>query len=272
MTKTVAITGATGNIGAKLRRHFMQLGWTLRLLDVRDGGDPAILASDLTVWDERWVAQLAGVDAVILLAGDPSPASPWRSITQLNIDLTLNVYEAAARGGAKRVVFASSNWTMAGHRFGEGDLPTDRDPYPVNPYGASKLFGERLGRSYSERWGMSAICFRIGYCQRGENLPGPHMGWGDWGQAMWLSDRDLAQGFEKAVTAPDSVRFAVLNLMSANPGMRWDLEPARKLIGYAPQDGHAPEVTSEQRANTERARDARATITAAELLLNQLRA
>jgi len=272
MTKTVAITGATGNIGAKLRGHFERLGWRLRLLDLTDGGDPAVLASDLTVWDERWASQLAGVDAVILLAGEPSPAASWQRITRLNIDLTLNVYEAAARGGAKRVIFASSNWTMAGHRFDAGDLPTDRDPYPVNPYGASKLFGERLGRSYSERWGLSAICFRIGYCQRGENLPGPHMGWGEWGQAMWLSDRDLAQGFEKAVTAPDSVRFAVLNLMSANPGMRWDLDATRRVIGYAPQDGHAPVLTSEHRAGAECARETRVTITAAENLLNQMRA
>ena len=255
MTRTVAITGATGNIGAKLRRHFEGLGWRLRLLDLADGGDKAVLASDLAVWDERWVAALAGVDAVILLAGDPSPEASWRSIVRLNVDLTLNVYEAAARGGAKRVIFASSNWTMAGHRYGEGELPTDRDPFPVNAYGMSKLFGERIGRSYSDRWGLSVVCFRIGYCQRGENRPGPHMGYGDWGQAMWLSDRDLAQGFEKAVTAPASLRFAVLNLMSANPGMRWPLEETKRAIGYAPLDGHAPELTPEQRAGAERNRE-----------------
>lgn len=255
MTRTVAITGATGNIGAKLRRHFERLGWTLRLLDVADGGDPAVLASDLAVWDERWVSHLAGVDAVILLAGDPSPRAPWNSIVRLNLDLTLNVFEAAARGGAKRLIFASSNWTMAGHRFADGDLPPERDPLPVNPYGASKLVGERLGRSYSERWGLSVICFRIGYCQRGENLPGPHMRYGDWGQAMWLSDRDLAQGFEKAVTAPASVHFAVLNLMSKNPGMRWPLDATRAAIGYEPLDGHAPAITPEQRANVERTRE-----------------
>ncbi len=271
MTKTVAITGATGNIGKKLRRHFEALGWTLRLLDVTDGGDPAVYASDLAVWNESWAARLAGVDAVVLLAGDPSPRSPWRAITRLNLDLTLNVYEAAARGKAKRVIFASSNWTMAGHRFAGGDLPTDREPYPVNAYGASKLFGERLGRSYSDRWGLSAICFRIGYCQRGENLPGAHMGWGEWGQQMWLSDRDLAQGFEKAVTAPDHVRFAVLNLMSANPGMRWDIETTRKTIGYAPLDGHAPEITPEQRAGADQARAARARIEEAEAWLNEAR-
>jgi len=267
----VAITGATGNIGAKLRRHFEGLGWRLRLLDVTDGGDPAVLASDLAVWDERWVERLAGVDAVILLAGDPSPRAPWNAIVRLNVDLTLNVFEAAARGRAKRVIFASSNWTMAGHRFAEGDLPPEREPFPVNAYGMSKLFGERLGRSYSERWGLSVVCFRIGYCQRGENRPGPQMGWGEWGQAMWLSDRDLAQGFEKAVTAPESVRFAVLNLMSANPGMRWPLDATRRTIGYAPLDGHTPEVSPEQRADSERAREAWERIQEAEAWMREAR-
>ena len=180
-------------------------------------------AADLAVWDAGWTEALRGADAVVHLAGDPGPRASWASIQRLNIDLTMNVYEAAARGGAKRLIFASSNWVVAGHRFGTDSLTSDVEPYPVNPYGMSKLLGERLGRSYSERWGLSVVCFRIGYCQRGENRPGAHMGWGAWGQRMWLSNRDLCQGFEKAVLAPPSVRFAVLNLVSRNEGMRWDL-------------------------------------------------
>jgi hypothetical protein len=115
-------------------------------------------------------------------------------------------------------------------------------PYPINPYGVSKLVGERMGHSLHARRGVSVICFRIGYLQRGENLPGPHMGWSTWGQAMWLSNRDLCQAMERAVLA-DSVGFAVLNLMSDNPGMRWDIETTKRTIGYAPRDGAAPIVT-----------------------------
>jgi hypothetical protein len=32
------------------------------------------------------------------------------------------------------------------------------------------------------------------------------------------------------------VRFAVVNGMSNNTGMRWDIEHTRKLVGYEPQD------------------------------------
>lgn len=241
MTRTVLITGAAGNIGTKLRAHFSGLGWTLRLLDINAGNDPAVQAADLAEWND-WVARFAGVDTVIHLAGDPSPQASWASVQRLNIDLTANVYEAAVAHGVRRVVFASSNWLMAGHRPGEGPLTADMEPYPINPYGVSKLVGERMGRSAHERHGLSVICFRIGYAQRGDNLPGPHMGWGRWGQAMWLSNRDLSQAMERAVVV-HGVGFAVLNLMSENPGMRWDIEATKRTIGYAPRDGVPPVMT-----------------------------
>ena len=161
MSRTVLITGANGNIGRKLRAHFSALGWTLRLLDVNAAGDGAVQEADLSVWDAAWVERFAGVDAVIHLAGRPSPRTSWEDVQRYNIDMTMNVYEAAARQGAKRLIFASSNWTMAGHRTAEGPLTTDRPAYPVNAYGVSKLIGERLGRNYHERWGLSVVCFRI---------------------------------------------------------------------------------------------------------------
>lgn len=242
MTRTVLITGATGNIGSKLRTHLTSLGWTLRLLDVDAREDAAVTAADLATWDEGWAGLFAGVDAVFHLAGNPSPRASWASVQRQNIDLTQNIYEAAARAGVRRLVFASSNWVMAGYRPGEGRLDTEAPPYPINPYGVSKLVGERLGRSYHERWGLQVICFRIGYTQRGENRPGPQMGMGRWGQLMWLSDRDLCHGMERAVLA-NNIGFAVLNLMSDNPGMRWDIDATRRAIGYAPCDGAVPVVT-----------------------------
>lgn len=242
----VVITGAAGSIGGKLRRHMEGLGWPLVLLDKEDRGDPAIQTADLSRWDQAWVERLRGADALLLLAGVPYPHASWDEIVPNNIDLVLNVFEACVATGVPRLVFASSNWVLGGRRFEDGPLRPDSPPHPVNAYGMAKLVGERLGKSFADRHGLSVICFRIGYAQREPgNRPGPHMSWGLWGQAMWLSDRDLCQGFEKAVLAPPDLRFAVLNLMSDNPGMRWDLDATRRLIGYAPEDGAAPVVTEE---------------------------
>ncbi len=268
---TVVITGAGGNIGGKLRHHFETLGWQLRLLDNRSADLP-VQSADLAIWDEAWIRQFRDADAVIHLAADPSPRANWESVVRENFDLTLNVYEAAVRQGARRLVFASSNWVVAGHRFESWPLTPETPPYPVNPYGVSKLVGERLGRSYSERWGLSVICFRIGWNQRDPgNLPRSDMAWGLWGQGMWLSDRDLCQGFEKAVTADPGLRFAVLNLMSDNQGMRWDLGPTRTAIGYEPLDHWTPQETEAGRTATEAARHARRLLEMTEWFIQEQR-
>ena len=239
---TILITGAAGSIGSKLRAHFQAKGDSLRLLDKADGGDGKVRIHDLSVWDERWAAAFAGVDAVIHLAGDPRPIASWQQVQQHNVQATANVVEAAVRARVPRLVLASSCWVMAGQRYGRGKLLPDDPPCPVNAYGASKLATETIARTASERDGLSVIVFRLGHCQAGpSNEPGPHMAMGRWGQSMWLSDGDLCQGFEKAVGAPANLRFAVLYLISANAGMRWDIEPTLAAIGYRPQDRSVPQ-------------------------------
>lgn len=242
MARTVLITGAAGNIGGKLRRYLEGRGYPLRLLDYGPQSDPAIQSADLAEWDEGWVDSFAGVDTVLHLAGEPSPSADWPRLTRLNLDLLLNVMEASVQHRCRRFVFASSNWVLAGYRSAEGPLSPDTPPSPVTPYGATKLFGERVGKSFADHRGLSVVCFRIGYCQRlHDNQPGPHMGMGMWGQQMWLSDGDVCRGFEAAVEAPDDLRFAVLNLMSDNAGMRWDMEPTREAIGFVAQDHSTPD-------------------------------
>jgi nucleoside-diphosphate-sugar epimerase len=112
LTKVI-ITGAAGNIGTKLRRHFEGLGWELRLLDAKGSSDEAIRVADLAVWSDEWVTEFRDADAVIHLAGNPSPKTSWASAQHLNLDLTMNVYEAAVRQGAGRLVFASSTHQSA---------------------------------------------------------------------------------------------------------------------------------------------------------------
>jgi NAD+ dependent glucose-6-phosphate dehydrogenase len=238
VTKTVLITGATGSIGTKLRHYFADRDVQLRLVCLNPRHDSKVMTADLSHYDDLWAREFANLDAVIHLAGDPYATASWASVQRLNIDLTLNVFRAAENYHARRIVFASSNWIMAGYRFGSERLTTELAPWPINPYGCAKLFCERGGRQLAQHTGISFIALRIGCCQHIEgNTPGPQIEHGLWGQRMWLSDRDLCQGMERAVLA-ENVPFAVLNLMSNNPGMRWDIEQTRQVIGYVPRDGH----------------------------------
>ena len=238
LNNTILITGATGSIGIKLRRHFADRGIPVRLVCLNSSNDPQVITADLSVYDEAWARQFSAIDVVIHLAGNPYATASWDSVQRLNIDLSLNVFRAAQCYGTKRIVFASSNWVMAGYRFGSERLSPDLAPWPVNAYGCGKLLCERVGRELTLKSDLSFIALRIGCCQHvAGNIPGPQIEHGLWGQQMWLSDRDLCHGVERAALA-EHVQFAVLNLMSNNPGMRWDLEPTRKVIGYAPCDGH----------------------------------
>lgn len=264
----VLITGAAGALGARLRRHMQALGWTLTLLDLDARGDGAIELADLAVFREEWARLFIGVDAVLHFAGDPSPRASWESAQRNNIDATHNVAEACCRGGVRRMIFASSNWVLAGHRFESFVLDAATEPYPVNPYGVSKLVGERIGRAASELRGLSFIAFRIGFCQRdADNLPGPNMGWGLWGQRMWLSNRDLCQGFEKAVLAPDDLRFGIFNLVSNNQGMRWRIDDSAAALGYVPMDASVPVETADTAEETDAALRARRMVESAEALV-----
>jgi NAD+ dependent glucose-6-phosphate dehydrogenase len=243
MSNIVLITGATGSIGRKIRRHLADQDVPLRLLCLNPVRDPQVETADLSRYDDAWARQFDGAEAVIHLAGDPYATASWESVQRNNIDLTLNVLRAAQRHRVNRIVFASSNWVMAGYRFSAERLTTDLPPKPVNAYGSAKLLCERVGRELADQTEVSFIALRIGCCQHVPgNRPGPQIEHGIWGQQMWLSDRDLCNGLERATFARN-VPFAILNLMSDNPGMRWDIEETRRVIGYAPRDGHVAVMT-----------------------------
>lgn len=241
MSRIILITGAAGNIGAKITAHLRTTSsHELRLLD-RAGGD-GIVTADFGDYDQRWAQHFAGVDTVIHLAGNPSGRTSWASARRDNIGGTQHVLRAAREAKVRRVIFASTNQVMLGYRFATGPVTTDMPPAPLSPYGISKFACEELGRAFTEETGIDFLALRIGYFQPGENRPGAHMLIGEWGQSMWLSDRDMIQAMDRAIEAP-SFGFAAVNLVSNNLGMRWDIEHTRRVIGYVPLDNVAPVVT-----------------------------
>ncbi|MEM7133044.1 MAG: NAD(P)-dependent oxidoreductase [Chloroflexota bacterium] len=247
--QTVLITGGSGNLGQKLSNHLAGRS-TLRLLD-KFPRHPDVIEADFAEWNFQWIDHFKGVDTVVHLAADPNAGQDWHKLIEPNMDGLINVFTAAAQNGVKRIVYASSNHVMGGYQslIPPQQLAPDVPPKPgaifsglngetmnSTAYGGAKLFGERIGKTYHEIYGLSTIAVRIGWVRAGENEASTMPPRDSWFRLMWLSNRDFCHLMECCITADPELGFAIINGMSNNTGMRWDLESARSLVGYVPQD------------------------------------
>ncbi|RUL86300.1 NAD-dependent epimerase/dehydratase family protein [Tautonia sociabilis] len=232
---TVLITGACGHIGRKLRAAWVDR-YDLILLDRNAGPDePDVIAADLAEQHDEWMGTFHNADAVVHLAANPDPLAPWPELVGPNVDAMANVLHAAVLGAVERFVFASSSHTMWGYKDdGDGPISEDLSPRPDGPYGASKLMGERLGRSFSSAFDLAFVGVRIGWVQPGSNraetLPD------DWARGLWLSDRDLVHLVECAIWADLDDGFLIVNGVSRNRGSRWPVRRAVEALGFDPLD------------------------------------
>jgi len=249
----IVVTGTRGNLGGKLAGALKSRCY-LRCLDLRAGD--AEIAADLSTYEASWADHFAGASTVLHFAGEPLPTASWDRVQRGNIVATCNVLRAARTHGVRRVIFASTNQIMAGYRFADVLVTTTLPPSPLNPYAVSKLFCEEAGRAFAAETGISFIALRIGNIHPGANIPHAGMGIGLWGQQMWLSNRDFLDGVQAAIEVSD-VPFAIVNLVSNNPGMRWDLAHTRQILGFSPQDGFTSIASPEDVAEDAAARQAR---------------
>jgi uronate dehydrogenase len=224
---TVLLTGAAGGIGSHLRAPLREQASELRITDIAPlealAPNEVAIVADLA--DEAAIGAAAdGADAVVHLGGIPSERA-FADILGPNVIGTRNVFEAARRGGARRIVYASSNHVTGMYASGHPLDGTD----PVRPdslYGVSKAFGEALGRMYVDKFGLEVVCLRIGSFQ-----PRPRMARE---LSTWLSPADMTRLTLAALTHPD-VGFEIVYGVSANRRSWWSPEPGLR-IGYEPQD------------------------------------
>jgi len=101
------------------------------------------------------------VEAVIHFAANAyvgesmqNPAQYFRN----NVTGTLNLLEAMQEAGVRHMVFSSSCATYGIPQ--ELPIPEEHPQQPINPYGESKLMGERLLRWFGECHGLGWVALR----------------------------------------------------------------------------------------------------------------
>src|SRR3954451_14252068 len=172
----VLVTGGAGFIGASLLRR-LDSSYEVRVLDSLTRGSRELLPADrdidLVVGDIRdpdAVARAArGADLVIHLAAFGSVVESIVDPVE-NFDVnargTLEMLRGAADAGVERFVFASTGGAIMGNQ----DPPVDEGslPWPISPYGASKLCGEAYLHAFAGSFGIRPVALRFA------NVYGPY--------------------------------------------------------------------------------------------------
>jgi uronate dehydrogenase len=229
----VLVTGATGEV-ARGVLPFLEQDFTLRLLAPEPPGDDARrVQADVLDWDALARA-MAGVDAVLHLAVASGHSGSYEDDAfndrrfEVNVKGTFHVSATARRCGVRRVVHVSSLMVVWGHGYA-APVAGDAEPRPVGTYALTKALAENVARSYADT-GLEVITLRIAAPLdvaspdlrrrpvRPQQVPFP----------------DLAQAFARALTVPLN-RYEVVTIVGESSRRAWDLEPARRVLGYAPR-------------------------------------
>ncbi|ARS90177.1 NAD-dependent epimerase/dehydratase family protein [Natrarchaeobaculum aegyptiacum] len=191
MTRSAAVTGATGFLGSRLCDRLAAEGWDVRALSrptsdrsgIDHQGDLEWVVGD--VFDRQALGDLVdGADVVFHLAGIGLWSADPATVEQVNREGTRNVLEVCRDSDVGRVVFTSTAGTL---RATDGDLADETDvAEPIGAYQRSKATAERLVDAYAEADGDAVTVH-----------PTSIFGPGDEGFTMQL----LAMGLEPTMPA-----------------------------------------------------------------------
>lgn len=171
----ILLTGGTGSVGKAICERLDREGDRVTVIgrhETAETGNADYRQCDVTDFD-CLLEVSRGMDAVIHLAGIPSPGRPAQNVFQTNVTGTFNVYEAALRNGIGRVVTASSI-NAFGFFYGVKPpllpyLPLDEEApgFTTDPYSFSKEQVEEIGRYYYRRSGITGAAIRIPWVYHG---------------------------------------------------------------------------------------------------------
>ena len=227
----VLITGSSGAVARAIYPDLVAAGYVLRGFDrVATPGIEDMIVDNIE--DRVAVARaMQGVRAVIHLAAEPNDAD-FPLLVGPNVVGLFNVMDAARAEKVSRVVLASSIQVLSRRSRGV-TAASVFDASPGNHYGLTKLWAEKMGEMYARQYGLSVLVIRIAWLIRNQTEamgmlrnPRPH---------LYLSARDAGRFFVRAIEARD-IDFAVVYAASKGAEIAFDMEPARRVLGYVAHD------------------------------------
>ncbi len=166
----ILITGGAGFIASHVADKFIESGHSVTILDNLTSGQEAnipaaakFIKGDIT--DQNLVDKLFDDGQFDVLNHHAAQMDVRKSVAdptfdaQVNILGTINLLNASARTGVKKVMFASTGGAI----YGEQDyFPADeRHPTrPLSPYGISKLACEKYLFFYQQQYGIKTAITR----------------------------------------------------------------------------------------------------------------
>jgi nucleoside-diphosphate-sugar epimerase len=211
------VTGGSGRLGRVVVSDLLAAGHSVLSVDrvpSPDASRPAQVADITRAGDVYQV--LAGMEGIVHLAAYERPGLvPDTETFGNNVQATYNVLKAATDLGVRRVVVASSiaayGYLYAPRAVLPEYLPLDEQHpcIPEDPYGLSKVVGERLADAFVRPGTLGVISLRL----PGVNFDPSFATF----PARWTSPRG-PRGFWTYIDARDAARACRLALELGAPG------------------------------------------------------
>jgi len=165
----VLVTGGAGFIGSHIVDTLLREGHTAVVLDNLSTGRRENLPGhvpihEIDICDRDGVRNVLEQERPDAVCHQAAQMSVGRSVKEPSFDAEvnilgfLNVLEAAAETGVKRIVFASSGGVLYGDVT--EPQPETYPANPISPYGISKWAGERYLRFFTAEHGLETVALR----------------------------------------------------------------------------------------------------------------
>lgn len=161
------MTGGAGYIGSHTVKRLLERGYAVTVLDNMENGNPLPFDVDFVEADigdtpkVREILEGREIDAVVHFAASAQVAESVRDPRKYyrnNVLAGMGLLDGLMDAGVDKIVFSSSCAT-----YGVPDaIPIDEGEtqVPINPYGWTKLFFERILRDYDAAYGLRSVSLR----------------------------------------------------------------------------------------------------------------